>query len=140
VSSKRQQEADAETAKDTLAEVEVDESFAQRNETEQRIRRVSDIENEEASDDSDSHDESEEIHDLADIDLSGEDTEDAPDDDKGPSQTQKPPKVCVVCVIPRMLTQCYTQSAKTGKPKLRDQVSAKRNETKGKGQANTVDR
>jgi hypothetical protein len=94
-SSKRQQEVNAKAVKDTLVEVEVNELFAQREETQWHIHHVSDIENVGASDDSDSNDESDEdeFPDLADMDLSSGDTEDssnAPNDDKGPSQ--KPPK------------------------------------------------
>jgi hypothetical protein len=66
-------------------EVEVDELFAQREETQQHIHHVSDIENVGASNNSNSNDESDEFPDLANMDLSSGDTEDssnAPDDDK----------------------------------------------------------
>jgi hypothetical protein len=72
--------------KDTLVEVEVNELFSQREETQQCIHLVSDIENAGASDDSNSDDESDEFPDLANMDLSGGDTKDssnAPNDDKG---------------------------------------------------------
>jgi hypothetical protein len=80
--------------------MEVDESFAQREEIQQRIRRQSDIEEAQTSD---SDDQSDEFPDLANVGVSDDDTDsegcsDAPDDDSDqdlPVPQQKKPKVSV---------------------------------------------
>jgi hypothetical protein len=52
VADKQRQEADAENAKEKLADMEIDKSFAQAQEAQQRIRRQSDMEIMTQSDDS----------------------------------------------------------------------------------------
>jgi membrane protein involved in colicin uptake len=52
VADKQRQEADAENAKEKLADMEIDESFAQAQEAQQCIRRQSDMEIMTQSDDS----------------------------------------------------------------------------------------
>jgi hypothetical protein len=68
-SSKRQKEIDAKVAKERLVEIEVDESFSQREEIQQCIRRQSDVKGT-----SDSDDDQTELP-LANTGASGDDTE-----------------------------------------------------------------
>jgi len=89
VSKKRQEESDAKAAKEKLAEMEVDESFAQREEVQQRIRQQSDIKKVEASK---SDDEYTEFPGLANVGVSDDDTEghsDTLNDDQGLPQQKK---------------------------------------------------
>jgi hypothetical protein len=67
--SKRQREIDAEAAKEKLVEMEVDESFAQRNEIQWHICRQSDLENI----GSHSNDKDNELPNVADSDVSDSD-------------------------------------------------------------------
>lgn len=59
---KEKQAAEAEAVKDKLAEIEIDESFAQEAEDQQRIRRLSDLASDESN--TDSNDEEESADDL----------------------------------------------------------------------------
>jgi hypothetical protein len=84
-SSKRQKEIDAKAAKEKLAAMEVNESFAQKEEIQQCICRQSEVENARTSSD----DKDFELPDSADTGVSDNDAEgstDASDDDQGLSQ------------------------------------------------------
>jgi hypothetical protein len=106
-SSKRQKEINTEVAKERLAEMEVDESFAQREETQQHIRQQSDVEEDGTSN---SDDKETKFPDLANSNMvnaeyhsrspgvSDDDTEgnnDTSDDDnQGSSQKKSKASIC----------------------------------------------
>ena len=71
-SSKKKKEEDADAAKEKLAEMEVDESFAQRQDRQRRIRRQSDMDVNEC-DDSDGTEE--DFADLMEMEFSGDEEE-----------------------------------------------------------------
>lgn len=111
-SSKRQKEIDAEVAKERLAEIEVDESFSQREEILRRVHRQSDVEGTSDSDDSqtelplantgvsgdntESDDDAEGNNDAEGDDDTEGNNDTSADDDQGSSQ-QKNAKVSSIC-------------------------------------------
>jgi hypothetical protein len=74
VTEKKRKEDEAEAAKDTLAEVEIDESFIQRQEQQSCIHQQSDMCADSAgkSDDPDDGDDPEKFENLMDMDFSGD--------------------------------------------------------------------
>jgi hypothetical protein len=79
-SIKRQNELDAEAAKEKLAEMEVDESFSQKEEVQWHVCWQSDVENMGASN---SNDKDSELPDLADMGVSDDDADSSNNDTEG---------------------------------------------------------
>jgi hypothetical protein len=135
-----------EAAKEKLAEMEVDESFTQREEIQRHVHRQSDVEQTGASH---SDDERVEFPDLStgsvgdshdNVDCYSNSNASA-SDDSDPQQKKSKASGGVV-PISQNVTQYCTQNVKGKKTKtqLRNQVAVKRNEKKGKKGADNVNR
>jgi hypothetical protein len=147
VAEKGRKEVEAETAKDKLAEMEVDESFIERQEQQGRVRRQSDMG---AGRSNNLDDLEEEFANLMDLDFSSDTSEtDSETDGELETLTKKrghgaaaQPATAATVGLPHLNchldeTYCYIQTSMKGKkkaqPKLRDEVAVKKNKMKEVG-------